>query len=109
MWRPPAERAERATIARFARAVGREGDYGELWRWSVEDLEGFWGALWEFLDVETIWPNLIGPGRWHHDPGRKVVVASARDGASPRPLTRVSAAPMSQAIVKAACVAVLDQ
>ncbi len=22
-------------------------DYGELWRWSVEDLEGFWGAIWE--------------------------------------------------------------
>ena len=22
-------------------------DYQELWRWSVADLEGFWGALWE--------------------------------------------------------------
>ena len=42
LWRPSAERAERATIARFARAVGREGDYDELWRWSVDDLEGFW-------------------------------------------------------------------
>jgi acetoacetyl-CoA synthetase len=56
LWRPSAERAERATIARFARAVGREGGYDELWRWSVEDLEGFWGAIWEFFDVQASEP-----------------------------------------------------
>jgi acetoacetyl-CoA synthetase len=56
LWRPSAERAERATIARFARAVGHEGDYDELWRWSVEDLEGFWGAIWEFFDVQASEP-----------------------------------------------------
>jgi acetoacetyl-CoA synthetase len=56
LWRPSAERAERATIARFARAVGREGDYDALWRWSVEDLEGFWGAIWEFFDVQASEP-----------------------------------------------------
>jgi len=56
LWRPSAERAERATIARFARAVGRDGDYDELWRWSVEDLEGFWGAIWEFFDVQASEP-----------------------------------------------------
>jgi acetoacetyl-CoA synthetase len=56
LWRPSAERAERASIARFARAVGREGDYGELWRWSVDDLEGFWGAIWEFFDVQASEP-----------------------------------------------------
>jgi acetoacetyl-CoA synthetase len=56
LWRPSAERAERATIARFARAVGREGDYDELWRWSVEDLEGFWAAIWEFFDVQASEP-----------------------------------------------------
>ena len=26
-------------------------DYHELWRWSVEDLEGFWGSLWERYEV----------------------------------------------------------
>jgi acetoacetyl-CoA synthetase len=56
LWRPSVERTERATIARFARAVGREGDYGELWRWSVEDLAGFWGAIWEFFDVQASEP-----------------------------------------------------
>jgi acetoacetyl-CoA synthetase len=56
LWRPSADRAERATIARFARAVGREGDYDALWRWSVDDLEGFWGAIWEFFDVQASEP-----------------------------------------------------
>jgi acetoacetyl-CoA synthetase len=56
LWRPSAERAEGASIVRFARAVGREGGYDELWRWSVEDLEGFWGAIWEFFDVQASAP-----------------------------------------------------
>ncbi len=56
LWRPSVERTEGATIARFARVVGREGDYSELWRWSVEDLEGFWGAIWEFFDVQASEP-----------------------------------------------------
>ena len=56
LWRPSVQRAERATIARFARAVGREGEYGELWRWSVEDVEGFWAAVWEFFDVQASEP-----------------------------------------------------
>ena len=56
LWTPSAERTEAASIARFARAVGREGGYDELWRWSVEDLEGFWAAVWEFFDVQASTP-----------------------------------------------------
>ena len=56
LWRPPADRIEHTTIARFARAVGRDGDYDALWRWSVDDLEGFWGAIWEFFDVQASEP-----------------------------------------------------
>jgi acetoacetyl-CoA synthetase len=56
LWEPTPERIERATITRFARAVGREGPYDELWRWSVSDLEGFWGAIWEFFDVQASAP-----------------------------------------------------
>jgi acetoacetyl-CoA synthetase len=56
LWRPPAERIEHTTIHRFARTVGREGDYDALWRWSVDDLEGFWGAVWEFFDVQASEP-----------------------------------------------------
>jgi len=25
--------------------------YPELWRWSVNDLEGFWSSIWDFFDV----------------------------------------------------------
>ncbi len=56
LWTPPPDRVERATIGRFAREVGREGDYAELWRWSVEDVEGFWAAVWEFFDVQASTP-----------------------------------------------------
>jgi acetoacetyl-CoA synthetase len=56
LWEPTPDRIERATISRFARAVGREGPYDELWRWSVSDLEGFWGAIWEFFDVQSSAP-----------------------------------------------------
>ncbi len=27
--------------------------YHELWRWSVDDLEGFWGSIWEFFAVRA--------------------------------------------------------
>jgi acetoacetyl-CoA synthetase len=56
LWEPTPERVERATITRFARAVGREGPYEELWRWSVDDLEGFWAAVWDFFDVQASAP-----------------------------------------------------
>ena len=56
LWRPSADRIEHATITRFAREVGHEGDYDDLWRWSVDDLEGFWAAIWEFFDVQASEP-----------------------------------------------------
>ncbi len=56
LWEPSAERAGRALITRFARAVGRGGDYDELWRWSVSDLDGFWAAIWDFFDVQASEP-----------------------------------------------------
>lgn len=31
-------------------------DYDALWRWSVSDLEGFWGSLWEYFDVRSSAP-----------------------------------------------------
>jgi len=37
--------------------TGREfADYGELWRWSVEELEEFWACLWEFCGVRSSRP-----------------------------------------------------
>jgi acetoacetyl-CoA synthetase len=61
VWRPSEARIERATITRFARWLeetrGLElPDYDALWRWSVDDLEGFWEALWEHFDVRSHTP-----------------------------------------------------
>jgi len=28
-------------------------DYNAMWRWSIEDLEGFWSAIWDFFDVRA--------------------------------------------------------
>src|SRR4051794_40223456 len=28
-------------------------DYHQLWQWSVDDLDGFWSAIWEFFEVRA--------------------------------------------------------
>ena len=33
--------------------MGPFESYDALWRWSVDDLGGFWGAIWEFFDVHA--------------------------------------------------------
>ncbi|MEA2143507.1 MAG: acetoacetyl-CoA synthetase [Solirubrobacteraceae bacterium] len=53
IWTPTDERAEHATITRFAEHVGRPGPYEDLWRWSVDDVERFWRAVWDFFDVQA--------------------------------------------------------
>jgi acetoacetyl-CoA synthetase len=56
LWEPAPDQIERALITQFARTVGREGPYEELWRWSVDDLEGFWAAVWDFFAVQASEP-----------------------------------------------------
>jgi acetoacetyl-CoA synthetase len=31
-------------------------DYDELWRWSVDDLDGFWSSIWEYFEVASTQP-----------------------------------------------------
>jgi acetoacetyl-CoA synthetase len=50
LWEPPAELVERAVMTRFMRERGFES-YEDLWRWSVTDLDGFWGSIWDFFGV----------------------------------------------------------
>src|SRR5918995_3689264 len=38
-------------------------DYHELWRWSVEDLEGFWGSIWERYEVGPPPARVLGDDR----------------------------------------------
>ena len=56
MWTPSPERVERANMTRYQRWLGdhrglRFASYDELWRWSVDDLDGFWTSIWEFFEV----------------------------------------------------------
>jgi acetoacetyl-CoA synthetase len=58
LWGPSAELVERSRLAEFIRWLERErglsfGGYDELWQWSVDDLEGFWSAIWEFFEVQA--------------------------------------------------------
>jgi acetoacetyl-CoA synthetase len=55
LWTPSPQRAAGTAMAQLAEATGHPG-YDELWRWSVEDLEGFWAAVWEHLGVITSAP-----------------------------------------------------
>ena len=50
LWEPGEALRERSAMARFLRVRGFD-DYAALWRWSVEDLPGFWAAIWDELDV----------------------------------------------------------
>ncbi len=56
LWRPPGGSAKRTQMSAFlARArdswAPEADDYPSLWSASVNDLDGFWGALWSFCDV----------------------------------------------------------
>ena len=69
LWQPSDERVERAAITRFARWVAETrgadvtGSYEELWGWSVDDLDGFWAAIWEYFDVQSDAPYETVLGR----------------------------------------------
>ena len=56
LWAPTAESAAASRLAHYARWLAeRRGlhlDPGqELWEWSVTDLSGFWGSLWDYFGV----------------------------------------------------------
>jgi acetoacetyl-CoA synthetase len=70
VWQPdPATLARSRMTAFRAWLASHQGidvaDYGALWRWSVADLEGFWGAFAEFAGVHF------------HTPARQVLTGTA--------------------------------
>ena len=74
LWEPPADLRERTEVGRFMNWLrdhrGRDfSSYEELWRWSVTDLEGFWGAIWEFYGVRA------------HAPYERVLASAQMPGA----------------------------
>lgn len=58
---PAPDALDTTAIGRFVGWLAERGhaglsDYDELWRWSVDDLSAFWGALWEFAEVRSSTP-----------------------------------------------------
>jgi hypothetical protein len=60
LWTPSHECIESAALTKFARKRGVPEDYHSLWRWSVEQPEEFWGAIWEEFEVEGSYGRVIG-------------------------------------------------
>jgi acetoacetyl-CoA synthetase len=60
LWEPSGERVERAAVTRFARERGLPADYDELWRWSVENLDDFWAAIWEHFSIDGSYEQVLG-------------------------------------------------
>jgi acetoacetyl-CoA synthetase len=54
LWAPTPESIRASRVGRFRDWLARErglrlDDYDALWRWSVQDLPGFWGAVWKYF------------------------------------------------------------
>jgi acetoacetyl-CoA synthetase len=61
LWEPTVQDRERTEMTRFMRWVGERtghafADYGELWEWSVSEVEEFWAAVWEYCGVRASRP-----------------------------------------------------
>ena len=74
LWTPPGDLRQSTEIGRFMNWLrderGRDfASYDDLWRWSVSDLEGFWGALWHFYGIRA------------HAPYERVLGSRAMPGA----------------------------
>ncbi len=69
LWQPSAERIARAQLTRFMASLrGAAGPaaatYGALWRWSIEQPEAFWAAVWDFCEVRASrrWDSVLENG-----------------------------------------------
>ncbi len=64
-WQPSAETIRAAKLTAFTDWLERErglrfADYEALWRWSVDDLEGFWSAIWDYFAIPCATPRAAG-------------------------------------------------
>ena len=63
LWQPSPDVRARTRIGSYLESLAGRGrhfaGYDELWRWSVDDLEGFWASVWEFGAVRSSTP--LGP------------------------------------------------
>ena len=68
LWRPTAAAVEASNLTAYVDWLRERGnvdaaDYADLWRWSIDDLEGFWDSILDYFEVD-------------HDGQRTVALAS---------------------------------
>ena len=55
LWAPSPERIASANLTHYLGWLRDRGhsfdNYRALWEWSVTDLDGFWGSIWDYFDV----------------------------------------------------------
>jgi len=61
LWTPGERFLTDSNIARFIHWLRDTrklsiSDYHSLWQWSVDDIAGFWGALWDYFEVHSPTP-----------------------------------------------------
>jgi len=83
LWTPPPDVRATTEVGRYLAWLERErglafGRYEDLWRWSVDDLAGFWSSIWEFFAVKA------------HAPYTTVLASDAMPGAAWFPGARLN-------------------
>lgn len=60
LWVPSTERKAQACLTHYMSWLAKSGrrfdSYANLWQWSIDDQDGFWGSLWEYFDVRASQP-----------------------------------------------------
>ena len=61
LWTPPADARQRFEVGRYMEWLRTQrglyfGDYEELRRWSIADLEAFWASIWDFFEIRAHTP-----------------------------------------------------
>ncbi|MGW4351718.1 acetoacetate--CoA ligase [Nocardia sp. NPDC004582] len=64
-WVPSDDDLAEAQVTSFALFVEKRTglsfpDYRTLWQWSIDDPEGFWGALWDYFDLGERAGDVLG-------------------------------------------------
>jgi acetoacetyl-CoA synthetase len=57
LWEPSPERVASSRMSAFMRWLEAErglafADYHQLWQWSVDEIDEFWRAVWDFFEVQ---------------------------------------------------------
>ena len=70
LWQPSEEMISQSNVKKFTNWLketrGLEfEEYNDLWEWSVNDLEGFWSAIWDYFEIKsyTDYQDVVSGGK----------------------------------------------